>query len=116
MILVFVIIAVLTAVMVLGISIGSVLYNPIVEQFDSGPLRGVVAQRTGARHGNDVAVRMTVSQSTTVTVTDLQSEQSASLGCTETCQVTLLDVGHGAGTINVTAGGDTGRAGYPPKP
>ena len=116
MILVLVIIALLVTLMAVGIRIANVLYNPIVEQFDSGPLLGVVAERTGGGHGNDLVVTIAVSSSTSVSVTDSQSGQSASTSCTETCQVTLIAVGHERGDVTVTAGADIGMAWYPPQP
>ncbi len=115
MILVLVVIVLVYSLMSLGITVHNTLYNPIVEQFDEGPLRGVMPERTGGGHGNDVVVTIAVSTSTWVTVTDSQSGQSASLACTDTCQITFIGVGHERGTVNVTAGTDTGMGVYPPQ-
>jgi hypothetical protein len=115
-ILVLVVIGVVISLMSFSITIGNVLYNPIIEQFDKGPLLGIIAQRAGYGNGNDVIVTITVSGTTSVTVTDSQSGQTVSTACTGTCQVTLIGVGHEHGTVTVTGGIDTGTARYPPQP
>jgi hypothetical protein len=116
MVLVLLVIAVLVTLMGFGYKVANVLYNPIVEQFDSGPLLAVAAERTGGGHGNDVVVTIAVDLTTSVSVSDSQSGQSTSTVCAETCQVTLSAVGHRRGTVTVTVGGDRGMAWYPRQP
>jgi Flp pilus assembly pilin Flp len=91
---------------VVGVSLAAASEGPIVD---------VSARRTGFGYGNDVVVRVTVSESTTVTATDSQSGRSATFSCSDTCQDTITGVGPDAGTISATVGFDLDTASYPPK-
>jgi hypothetical protein len=62
----------------------------------------VGAERSDDGSGDDVIVKVTTLQQTTITIVDSQSDQSVSLPCDNSCQRTLAEVGANAGTITVT--------------
>lgn len=107
-------VVVMAILAILGPQVGDV-FSQIVGVFTPGPLTGATAVRTGNGNGNDVIVTVTVSESTTVTMTDSQSGQSITVSCNGSCQATLMGVGHDAGTVTVTADGDSMSTGYPPQ-
>lgn len=125
LILVLVAIIVIVVLLLLGPAIGNVFSNvkeAIVSPGKTGggveeenTLLSASAARTGGGSGNDVVVTVSVSKSTSVTATDSQSGHSTSFGCSGTCQGTITSVGFNAGTVTVTAGGDSLSAGYPAK-
>jgi pilus assembly protein Flp/PilA len=113
LILVLVAIVVMAVLLVLGPSIGQIFTRVTDElHHPGGPLISASVARTGNGNGNDVVVTVTVSESTTVTATDSQSGGSVSFSCSDTCDRTLTGVGHDAGTITLSADGDSLRAGY----
>ena len=119
LILVLVAVVVIAILLMLGPVVGNV-FGSVTEALlnpggTNGPLVSVSAERTGVA-GNDVAVTVTVSRSTTVTATDSQSGHFTSFSCSGTCVGTITAVGFAAGTVTVTADGDLLTAGYPAKP
>lgn len=120
LILVLVAIVVIAILLILGPVIGNVFSDVTKALLNpggaTGPLVSATAERTGGGNGNDVVVTVTVSRSTTVTATDSQSDHSTSFSCSSTCQGTITAVGFAAGTVTVTADGDSLTANYPAKP
>ena len=113
LILVLVAIVVLGILTVLGPQVGDVYSRVVVAlSFGNGPITGVTAVRTGHGAGNDVAVSVTVSENTTVTIKDSQSGQTRTMSCNSTCHHTFTGVGHDGGTVTATAGGGSMSAGY----
>jgi Flp pilus assembly pilin Flp len=80
----------------------------IVGVMGGSSVSSVRAERSDDGSGDDVIVKVTTLQQTTITIVDSQSSQSVSLSCNNTCQRTLAGVGADAGTITVTD--DEGRA------
>ena len=120
LILVLVAVVVIAVLIILGPVVGNV-FSSVTEALlnpggTNGPLVNVSAERTGGGSGNDVNVTVTVSRSTTVTATDSQSGHSTSFSCSGTCVGTIAAVGFAAGTVTVTADGDSLTVGYPVKP
>jgi len=118
LILVLVAIVVIAVLLMLGPSIGNIftqIKDALLHPGGTKILVSASAERTGGGHGNDVVVKVTVSESTTVTATDSQSGGAVSFACSSTCQHTITGVGHEAGTITVSAGGDSLEASYSAK-
>lgn len=73
------------------------IYRPL------NPLVVMNANRTGNGSGNDVIASLAVYGELNVTITDSQSGQSKSVLCSGFCEVTLVAVGHLAGTVTATS-------------
>ena len=125
LILVLVAIVVIGVLRVLGPMVGEVfsevaaalnLENPLAPD-NSDVITDVQVARTGASN-NNLAVTITVSTNTTVTIDDSQNAATiANQPCTGSCTYTLIGVGANSGTVTVTDadGGSVSRT-YPAKP
>jgi len=116
LILILVAVVVIIILAILGPAISNV-FSRVMISLGGGAITGVSAARTGGGNGNDVVVTITVSQNTTVNVSDSQNAAPQNnVPCNGTCTVTLSGVGHDAGTVTVTAAaGGTATTSYPPK-